>query len=167
MILANADGLDLSDIVPNLVAMAGNFRDRRPEFNVMLDPAAFDGIINKYNGGITFCDYNVGGSLTFNCSLVENAVSSHNENLIVNSYLSFRVMPYDNPLWDPMTILAATQKYDFCFIKKYGRVTIKRPSNSTFFTEDSAGRHCVLSLKQGVSQLMRNEIAQRAFLEWL
>ena len=119
-----------------VVIMAGNFHERKKEYNIYKDHFAAVRFIAECPVPMYFTDVVLGKSTLYPYQTVENAFNYVEHHPLVVSFNYYAQMPYNRPLWDPTAVLFAVEGHKgFASLSKSGYVTVDQKS-ITDFTED-------------------------------
>ena len=101
---SNLNGMDLvKKKVRLLTMMAGNFAERKPEYNVMTDIPAATKLFAAWPTEIYVSGYEVGAAILYPAASIENDFPQGNP--VAEAYRLYAKMPYDRPSWDLTTVL--------------------------------------------------------------
>lgn len=140
-----ADTALLNQKVARLTMMAGNFEKPQPEFNVMMDVPAFEGLLDAYDGPVTFVGFELGRVRYPEASIRRLYEAGHHE-MIWLSYFSYASRPHHRQCWDPLTALVASGCCEGDYgLSAPGTVTVNK-DKATIFTEQADGQHCYVTL---------------------
>ncbi len=92
-----------------VVAMAGNFADGAPEYNVRIDAASAKAVFEKWPTPIVFSGFEIGRDLLFPAAEIERDFLWAAPNPVAESYRAYKKMPYDRPTWDLTAALEAVR----------------------------------------------------------
>ena len=119
-----------------VVIMAGNFHEKKKEYNVYNDHFAAVRFFAECPVPMYFTDVVLGKSTLYPYQTVENAFNYVEHHPLVVSFNYYAKMPYNRPLWDPTAVLFAVEGHKgFASLSKSGYVTVDQKS-ITDFTED-------------------------------
>jgi inosine-uridine nucleoside N-ribohydrolase len=104
-----ADVALVKDKVALVVAMAGNFADGAPEYNVRIDVASAKRVFEGWPTPIIFSGFEIGRDLPFPATSIERDFRYASPHPIVESYKAYKKMPYDRPTWDLTAVLEAVR----------------------------------------------------------
>lgn len=126
--------------VAQLVAMAGNFVDGQPEYNVHIDIASAKNVFEHWPSPIVFSGFDIGRNLQFPAASIEHDFAWSPAHPVAASYRAYAEMPYDRPTWDLTAVLEAVRPGNHYFGRSEGgRVTVDA-SGSTHFTPGHGDR---------------------------
>ena len=134
-----------------LVAMAGNFADGAPEYNVKTDVASAKAVFERWPTPIVFSGFEIGRDLLYPASSIEHDFAWANPHPIAESYRAYQKMPYNRPTWDLTAALAAVRPEHHYFVLSDSGTVAVDANGVTHFT---AG--------QGDRRYLRLDPAQRA-----
>jgi inosine-uridine nucleoside N-ribohydrolase len=92
-----------------LVAMAGNFSDGAPEYNVHTDVASAQAVFERWPTPIVFSGFEIGRDLLYPAGSIEHDFTYAQPHPIAESYRAYHKMPYDRPTWDLTAALQAVR----------------------------------------------------------
>jgi inosine-uridine nucleoside N-ribohydrolase len=92
-----------------VVAMAGNFSDGAPEYNVRVDVDSAKAVFERWPTPIVFSGFEIGRDLLFPASVIEHDFSWASPHPVAESYRAYKKMPYDRPTWDLTAVLEAVR----------------------------------------------------------
>jgi inosine-uridine nucleoside N-ribohydrolase len=109
-LLDSADGAALAkEKVALLVAMAGNFADGAPEYNVKTDVASAKTVFERWPTPIVFSGFEIGRELLYPAASIEHDFAYASPHPIAESYRVYQKMPYNRPTWDLTAALQAVR----------------------------------------------------------
>ncbi len=104
------NGMELvRDKVSLLSAMAGNFVEPKPEYNVKLDVVAARSVFDRWPTPIVFSGFEVGRDLLYPAASIERDFAYADWHPVAVSYRAYKRMPYDRPTWDLTSALEAVR----------------------------------------------------------
>ena len=86
-----------------LTAMAGNFVNSNPEYNVKIDVPAASRVFTAWPTNMYFSGYEVGEAILYPAVSIENDFPA--DSPVAQAYKLYAKMPYDRPTWDLTTVL--------------------------------------------------------------
>ena len=92
-----------------VVAMAGNFSDGAPEYNVRIDRDAAKAVFERWPTPIVFSGFEIGRDLPFPAPAIEHDFAYATPHPVAESYRAYKKMPYDRPTWDLTAVLEAVR----------------------------------------------------------
>jgi inosine-uridine nucleoside N-ribohydrolase len=133
-----------ADLIRNkvalVVAMAGNFADGAPEYNVKIDVAAAKAVFERWPGPVLLSGFEIGRALPFPAARIEEDFRYAPEHPVARSYRAYQKMPYDRPTWDLTAALEAVRPQHGYFERsEAGRVTVG-PDGKTQFASGAGDR---------------------------
>lgn len=162
-LITSPGGRDLvTHKVKRLVAMAGNFIERKPEYNVYTDADSAATLLRDWPTPIVFSGFEIGLAVPFPYAEVLKAANWSDQNPIATACRVFFLGRENRAAWDPTAVLAAIRPDAHYFrISPPGRVVLG-PHHTTVFSPDPAG-HCQYLIvdPEGASR------AQRAIVDLL
>ena len=125
-----------------VVIMAGNFHERKKEYNIYKDHFAAVRFVAECPVPMLFTDYALGKSTLYPYQTVENGFKYTENHPLVVAFNYYAQMPYNRPLWDPTAVLFAVEGHKgYASLSKSGYVTVDE-KDITDFTEDKhSNRH--------------------------
>lgn len=139
------------DKVALLVAMAGNFADGAPEYNVRIDAASANKVFERWPTPIVFSGFEIGRELLFPASSIEHDFGYAVPHPVAESYRAYKKMPYDRPTWDLTAVLEAVRPDRGYFAKSENGTVAVDANGVTHFTAGAGDR-----------QFLRLDAAKRA-----
>jgi inosine-uridine nucleoside N-ribohydrolase len=140
-LLDSPDGAALAkEKVALVVAMAGNFADGAPEYNVKIDAAAAKTVFERWPTPIVFSGFEIGRELLYPATSIEHDFGYASPHPIAESYRAYQKMPYNRPTWDLTAALQAVRpEHSYFTLSDSG--TVKVESNGvTHFTAGQGDR---------------------------
>ena len=140
-LLDSPDGVALAkEKVALVVAMAGNFADGAPEYNVKIDVDSARAVFERWPTPIVFSGFEIGRDLLYPADSIEHDFSYARPHPIAESYRAYHKMPYDRPTWDLTAVLQAVRPAHGYFDLS-GAGTVQVESNGvTHFTAGQGDR---------------------------
>ena len=109
-LLDSPDGAALArEKVALVVAMAGNFADGAPEYNVKTDVPSAKAVFERWPTPILFSGFEIGRDLLYPAASIEHDFTWASPHPIAESYRDYQKMPYDRPTWDLTAALQAVR----------------------------------------------------------
>jgi inosine-uridine nucleoside N-ribohydrolase len=116
-----------------VVAMAGNFADGAPEYNVRIDLDSAKAVFERWPTPIVFSGYEIGRDLPFPAASIEHDFGYASPHPIAESYRAYKKMPYDRPTWDLTAALEAVRPDRGYFSRsENGTVSVDAKGVTTF-----------------------------------
>jgi len=123
-----------------LVAMAGNFADGAPEYNVKTDVAAAKAVFERWPTPIVFSGFEIGRELLYPATSIEHDFSYSSPHPIAESYRAYQKMPYNRPTWDLTAALEAVRpEHGYFAHSEPGSVAVE-PNGVTSFSAGQGDR---------------------------
>jgi inosine-uridine nucleoside N-ribohydrolase len=123
-----------------LVAMAGNFADGAPEYNVNTDVASAKTVFERWPTPIVFSGFEIGRELLYAASSIEHDFAYASPHPIAESYRAYQKMPYDRPTWDLTAALQAVRpEHAYFGLSEAGTVQVES-NGVTHFTAGPGDR---------------------------
>ena len=125
-----------------VVIMAGNFHEKKKEYNIYKDHFAAVRFIAECPVPMYFSDVVLGKSTLYPYQTVENAFNYVEHHPLVVSFNYYAQMPYNRPLWDPTAVLFAVEGHKgYASLSKSGYVTVDQKSITDFTVDKSSNRY--------------------------
>jgi len=136
-LLQTPDGPDLVKRKVKLLAlMAGNFEEKKPEYNVYTDPEAARYLFEHWPTPMVFSGYEVGLQAKFTFQSIQKDFNYTPHHPIAESYRIYLPKGQDRPSWDPTAVLYAIRPdHGYFGLSEKGRVTLGH-KNTTVFTPE-------------------------------
>jgi len=140
-LLDSPDGAALAkEKVALLVAMAGNFADGAPEYNVNTDVASAQAVFERWPTPIVFSGFEIGRELLYPATSIERDFTYASPHPIAESYRAYQKMPYNRPTWDLTAALQAVRpEHHYFALSDPGTVQVA-PNGVTHFTAGEGDR---------------------------
>jgi inosine-uridine nucleoside N-ribohydrolase len=123
-----------------LTVMAGNFAERKPEYNVMTDIPAATKLFAAWPTGIYISGFEVGAAILYPAASIENDFRKGNP--VAEAYRLYAKMPYDRPSWDLTTVLYDLRPDRGYFdVSPPGDVLVAANGSTTFQPSAQGKRH--------------------------
>jgi len=161
------DGLELlSRKVDHVCSMAGNFGPGKtigsdsgnPEYNIRTDIPSACNFFGRFPGPVTFSGFEVGASILFPGSFIEEALMKNPRNPVASAYAAYLPMPYDRPGWDQTAVLQAVRPGCGYFdLSAPGQASVDLSGRTTFVPNPN-GRHRHLILQEKDIPLIRQDM---------
>ena len=128
------NGMELiRDKVALVSAMAGNFVERKPEYNVKLDAAAARSVFDRWPTPIVFSGFEIGLNLLYPAASIERDFAYTDWHPVTASYRAYKKMPYDRPTWDLTAVLEAVRPdHQYFGYSAKGRVQVEKDGTTRF-----------------------------------
>jgi inosine-uridine nucleoside N-ribohydrolase len=128
-----------------LCAMAGNFSDGKPEYNVKLDVPAAKAVFERWPSPIILSGYEIGRDLLYPAASIERDFSYAKWHPVATSYRAYGKMPYNRPTWDLTAALQAVRgDHGYFNLSEKGKVEVANDGTTRF--EPGAGDRQFLRL---------------------
>lgn len=132
----------LAKKVNKVVIMAGNFHEKKKEYNVYKDHFAAVRFFAECPVPMYFTDYALGKSTLYPYQTVENGFKYIENHPLVVSFNYYAQMPYNRPLWDPTAVLFAVEGHKgYASLSKSGYVTVDQKSITDFTVDKDSNRY--------------------------
>ena len=129
-----------------LSAMAGNFQEAKPEYNVQQDIPSAKVVFQQWPSPVVFSGWEIGAQLLFPATAVEQGFAWAPFHPVADAYRAYKKMPYDRPSWDLTSVLYAVRPSGRYFsLSPAGRVLVDE-RGVTRFREEPGGPHRYLIL---------------------
>ena len=137
------DGKSLmAQMAEKVVIMAGNFHERKKEYNVYKDHYAAVRFFAECPVPMYFSDVVLGKSTLYPYQTVENGFKYTENHPLVVAFNYYAQMPYNRPLWDPTAVLFAVEGHKgYASLSKSGYVTVDQASITDFTEDKSSNRY--------------------------
>lgn len=144
-----------------LSMMAGNTVDKTmKEYNVVKDVPAARKIFDEWPTPIVASPFEVGISILFPATVIENNLDYANPNPLKIAYESYLPMPYDRPTWDLTSVLYAVEGTKNYFnLSEWGRMEADTDGH-TWFYPDKNGKHAYLSVNREQAEIIKNRFVE-------
>lgn len=140
-LLNSPDGPTLiREKVALVVAMAGNFTDGAPEYNVKIDIESAKAVFARWPTPIVFSGFEIGRELLFPAASIERDFAWATPHPIAESYRAYHKMPYDRPTWDLTAVLEAVRPDRGYFERSENGTVAVDEKGATHFTAGSGDR---------------------------
>ena len=124
-----------------VVIMAGNFHERKKEYNIYKDHYAAVRFVAECPVPMYFTDYALGHSTLYPYQTVESAFNYVENHPLVVSFNYYAKMPYNRPLWDPTAVLFAVEGHKgYAGLSPKGYVTVDEKDITDFTADKSSNR---------------------------
>jgi len=131
-----------------LVAMAGSFPPKQPEFNVVTDIPSAQKVFNEWPSPVIFSGFEIGEAMLFPSRSIEHDFSWVRDHPVADAYRNYMRMPYDRPTWDLTAALYAVRPDAGYFsLSPNGTVRVD-DKGYTHFTPSAEGKHRYLILSE-------------------
>lgn len=142
-LLDSPDGAALAkEKVALLVAMAGNFADGAPEYNVKIDAASAKTVFERWPTPIVFSGFEIGRELLYPAASIEHDFAYASPHPIADSYRAYQKMPYDRPTWDLTAALEAVRpEHAYFGLSEPGTVKVESNGVTRFKAGDGDRRY--------------------------
>lgn len=132
-----------------LVAMAGDFASREPEYNVRIDVRAARRVLSDWPTPVVVSGFEVGSQLLYPATSIERHFGYVPWHPVEAAYRAYMEMPYDRPTWDLTAVLYAVRPDAGYFdLSPPGTVEVD-DAGTTTFRADPAGTRRYLILPPG------------------
>jgi inosine-uridine nucleoside N-ribohydrolase len=123
-----------------VVAMAGNFADGQPEYNVHIDIPSAKAVFEHWPTPIVLSGFEIGRDLLYPASSIDHDFVYSPEHPVAASYRAYSKMPYNRPTWDLTAVLEAVRPDRGYFARsETGSVTVGS-NGATHFTPGAGDR---------------------------
>ena len=123
-----------------LVAMAGNFADGAPEYNVRIDIPSAKAVFERWPTPVVFSGFEIGRALPYPAASIEHDFGYIASHPIAESYRAYSHMPYNRPTWDLTAALEAVRpEHGYFSLSERGLVTVEA-NGATRFTIGAGDR---------------------------
>lgn len=140
-LLYSRDGAALAkEKVALVVAMAGNFAEREPEYNVRIDVASAKTVFERWPTIIVFSGFEIGRDLPYPAASIEHDFAYARPHPVADSYRAYKKMPYDRPTWDLTAVLEAVRPEHGYFGRSKPGTVLVEPNGATRFAPGQGDR---------------------------
>ena len=123
-----------------MVAMAGNFADGAPEYNVKIDIPSAKSVFEQWPTPILFSGFEIGRDLLYPAASIERDFGYARPHPIAESYRAYHKMPYDRPTWDLTAALEAVRPdHGYFALSEKGGVMVEA-NGTTHFSAGAGDR---------------------------
>ncbi|MBE6188281.1 MAG: nucleoside hydrolase [Rikenellaceae bacterium] len=131
----------LAKKLDKVVIMAGNFREKRKEYNVWNDHYAAVRFYAECPVPMLFTDVVLGKSVLYPYQTVYEGFKYFENHPLPVSFHYYAKMPYNRPLWDPTAVLFAAEGHKgYASLSKKGYVTVDQKSITDFTVDKHSNR---------------------------
>ncbi len=131
-----------------LSAMAGNFLEEVPEFNVFVDRDSAAKVFSTWPTEIVFSGFEIGHAIPYPAVSIEEDFGYVKNHPIADAYRAYSSMPYDRPTWDLTSVLFAVRPNRGYFgFSRPGIVSVDQQGR-TSFQENETGKHRHLTVSE-------------------
>ena len=146
----------LAKKVNKVVIMAGNFHEKKKEYNVYKDHFAAVRFFAECPVPMYFTDYALGKSTLYPYQTVENGFKYIENHPLVVSFNYYAQMPYNRPLWDPTAVLFAVEGHKgYASLSKSGYVTVDQKSITDFTDDKDSNRYYYIVNDKQLAAIVR------------
>ena len=140
-----------------VVIMAGNFHEKKKEYNVYKDHYAAVRFFAECPVPMLFSDVILGKSVLYPYQTVYEGFKYTENHPLVVSFHYYDKMPYNRPLWDPTAVLFAAEGHKgYASLSKRGYVTVNQKSVTEFtVNKDSNRQYYLVNDKQRANIVSR------------
>jgi inosine-uridine nucleoside N-ribohydrolase len=132
--------------VEMLSAMAGNFVEDKPEYNIHIDAPSARGLVDRWPTPIVFSGFEIGLNLKYPARGINQHFRYAGWHPVVESYRAYQKMPYDRPTWDLTSVLYAVRPdQEYFDLSPAGRVRVSEGSLTPFVAAEG-GFHRYLKM---------------------
>ncbi len=144
-----------------LSMMAGDVVDStQAEYNVVKDIPAAQKIFREWPTSIVISPFDVGISILFPATVIENNLGYAIPNPLRIAYESYLKMPYDRPTWDLTSVLYAVEGTNNYFsLSEWGQIEVDDKGH-TLFHPDKNGKHAYLSVSKEQAEIVKNRFIE-------
>ena len=135
----------LAKKLDKVVIMAGNFHEKKKEYNVWNDHFAAVRFFAECPVPMLFSDVVLGKSVLYPYQTVYEGFKYYDNHPLVTSFHYYQQMPYNRPLWDPTAVLFAAEGHKgYASLSKKGYVTVDYKSVTEFTVDKHSNRQYYL-----------------------
>lgn len=145
-----------------LSMMAGNFSQnpRQLEYNIVKDIPAAKKVFNEWPTPIVTSPFEVGNSILYPASSIENDFQWTEFHPLVIGYESYLQMPYDRQTWDLTAVLHAVEPNENYFSLSESGVVAVNDEGYTVFEPKADGNHQFLKLDSVQQERVRSRFIE-------
>jgi inosine-uridine nucleoside N-ribohydrolase len=144
-LLAAPGGAALArDKVAVVVAMAGNFADGAPEYNVRIDVPSAKAVFEEWPTPVVISGFEIGRDLLYPAGSIDRDFGYIRPHPIAESYRAYQRMPYDRPTWDLTAALEAVRPGRYFAQSAAGGVTVEANGVTRFAAGKGDRKYLVL-----------------------
>ena len=127
--------------VKQVVIMAGNFSERKKEYNVYKDHEAAVRFFAECPVPMLFTDFTIGNSIHYPFQELYNSFSYMKNHPALVAHEFYAKMPYNRPTWDPTAVLFAVEgNKGYASLSPRGYVTVDQGSVTHFIKDCKSNR---------------------------
>ena len=135
----------VKDKVALVSAMAGNFAEPKPEYNVKLDIAAARKVFEQWPAPIVLSGFEIGRDLLYPGRSIEKDYAYGEWHPLAVSYRAYSKMPYDRPTWDLTAVLEAVRgEHRYFKLSALGKVMVAEDGVTRFAPGSGDRRYLLL-----------------------
>lgn len=136
------DGMALmAQKADKVVIMAGNFHEKKKEYNVYKDHFAAVRFFAQCPVPMYFSDFALGKSTLYPYQTVYEGFDYCQNHPLVVSFHYYAQMPYNRPLWDPTAVLFAVEGHKgYASLSQKGYVTVDQKDITDFTVDKQSNR---------------------------
>jgi inosine-uridine nucleoside N-ribohydrolase len=132
-----------------LSAMAGNFADLKPEYNVKLDIPAARIVFGRWPTRVIFSGFEIGRDLVYPAQSIERDFAYTDWHPVAFSYRAYNKMPYNRPTWDLTAALVAVRPdHRYFDMSAKGAVQVEDDGTTRFKAGDGDRQFLLLQPEQ-------------------
>ncbi|MBQ7855976.1 MAG: nucleoside hydrolase [Alistipes sp.] len=127
--------------VKQVVIMAGNFSERKKEYNVYKDHEAAVRFFAECPVPMLFTDFTIGRSILYPYQALYDSFSYMENHPALVAHEFYAKMPYNRPTWDPTAVLFAVEAgKGYASLSPRGYVTVDQGSVTDFIKDCKSNR---------------------------
>jgi inosine-uridine nucleoside N-ribohydrolase len=132
-----------------LCAMAGNFVETTPEFNVVRDIPSAQKVFGDWPGDVVSSGFEVGRAIRYPAARLTTDFAWTQKNPLVEAYKAYKAMPYDEPLWDPSAALYAVRPdAGYYTLSPAGRIQVDDKGATRFIAGEGRQHYLIVNEAQ-------------------
>ena len=132
-----------------LCAMAGNFVETTPEFNVVRDIPSAQKVFGEWPGEVVSSGFEVGRAIRYPAKRIDSDFSWARKSPLVEAYKAYKTMPYDEPLWDPSAALYAVRPdAGYYSLSPAGRIEVDAKGATRFVAGEGRQHYLIVNEEQ-------------------
>jgi inosine-uridine nucleoside N-ribohydrolase len=132
-----------------LCAMAGNFVETTPEFNVVRDIPSAQKVFSDWPGELVSSGFEVGRAIRYPAKRLAADFAWTQKSPVVESYKAYKAMPYDEPLWDPSAALYAVRPdAGYYSVSPAGKIQVDAKGSTRFVAGEGRQHYLIVNEEQ-------------------
>ena len=132
-----------------LCAMAGNFVETTPEFNVAKDIPSARKVFSDWPGDLVSSGFEVGRAIRYPAKRIGTDFRWTDKSPLVEAYRAYKPMPYDEPLWDPSAALYAVRPdAGYYSLSPAGKIEVDERGTTRFAAGEGRQHYLIVNDEQ-------------------